>query len=130
MTTDPYVIGRLTLNGTDYCAELHATPNNDKPVQVISDPTLRMFDRDYPAANMVNTSVACISNRMLEVEIMCHHSTMAWLDVNQNQQKCLKLKQEWLELVLGMCRQWLQDAHACNHMLEDMVADQHIHHEQ
>ena len=58
---------------------------------------------------------------------MQHQSTMARLEVNQGQQKRLKLEQEQLELRLGMCRQRLQDAHACNRVLDDMVANQHIH---
>ena len=86
-----------------------------------------MFDHDYLAADIVNTSVAHIGDRTLEVEIMQHRSTMARLDVNQQKQKTLKLEREWLELNLGMCRQRLQDARACNRVLDDMVADQHIH---
>ena len=129
MTADLYVIGRLTLTGADYRAELHATPNNDEPVQHMSDRTLRMFDRDYPAADVVNTSVSRIGDRTLEAEIMRHQSMMARLDVNQQKQKTLKLEQERLELTLGMCRQRLQDARACNRVLDDMVADQHIRHE-
>ena len=76
-----------------------------------------MFDRDYPAADVVNTSVSCIGDHTLEAEIMRHRSTMARLDVNQQKQKTLKLEQEWLELTLGMCRQRLQDARACNRVL-------------
>ena len=129
MTADPYVIGRLTLTGADYRAELHATPNNDEPVQHISDRALRMFDRDYPAADVVNTSLGRIGDRTLEAEVMRHRSTMARLDVNQQKQKALKLEQERLELTLGMCRQRLQDARACNRVLDDMVADQHIRRE-
>ena len=129
MTADPYIVGRLTLTGADYRAELHATPNNDEPVQHISDHALHMFDRDYPAADVVNTSVSRIGDRTLEAEIMRHRSTMARLDVNQQKQKSLKLEQERLELTLGMCRQCLQDARACNRVLDDMVADQHIRRE-
>ena len=129
MTADPYVIGQLTLTGADYRAELHATPNNDELVQHISDRALHMFDRDYPAADVVNTLVSRIGDRTLEVEIMRHRSTMARLDVNQQKQKMLKLEQERLELTMGMCRQRLQDARACNRVLDDMVADQHIHRE-
>ena len=129
MTADPYVIGRLTLNGADYRAELHATPNNDELVQHISDHALHMFDRDYPAVDVVNTSVSCIGDRTLEAEIMRHRSTMARLDVNQQKQKTLKLEQERLELMMGMCQQRLQDAQACNRVLDDMVADQHIRRE-
>ena len=103
MTADPYVVGRLTFTGADYRAELHATPNNDELVQHISDRALRMFDRDYPAADIVNTSVSRIGDRMLEAEIMRHWSTRARLDVNQQKQKSLKLEQERLELTLGMC---------------------------
>ena len=130
MTSNLYVIGRLTLTGTDYRAELHTTPNDDAPVQHISDRALCMFDCDYLAADVVNTVVAHIGDWMLEAEIMRHWSTMAWLDVNQQKQKQLKLEQERLELNLGMCRQRLQDARACNRVLDDMVADQHIHWEQ
>ena len=89
-----------------------------------------MFNRDYPAADMVNTAVGHIGDRTLEAEIMRHQSTMARLEVNQGQQKRLKLEQERLELTLGMCRQRLQDTCACNRVLDDMVADQHIHREQ
>ena len=110
MTSDPYVIGWLTLTGTDYHAELHATPNNDEPVQHISDRALHMFDCDYPAADAVNTSVSRIGDWTLEADIMRHWSTMARLDVNQQKQKHLRLEQERLELELGMCRQRLQDA--------------------
>ena len=87
MTADPYVVGQLTLTGADYRAELHATPNNDEPVQHISDRALRMFDRDYPAADVVNTSIGRIGDRTLEAEVMRHRSTMARLDVNQQKQK-------------------------------------------
>ena len=103
MTADPYMIGRLTLTGADYHSKLHATPNNNKPVQHISDRALRMFDQDYLAADIVNTLVSRIGDWTLEAEIMRHWSTMARLDVNQQKQKHLKLEQEWLELNLGMC---------------------------
>ena len=103
MTADPYIIGRLTLTSADYRAELHATPNNNKPIQHISDRALRMFDRDYPAADVVNTALSRIGDQTLEAEVMCHQSTMAWLDVNQQKQKSLKLEQERLDLTLGMC---------------------------
>ena len=55
---------------------------------------------------------------------------MARLEVNSQQQKWLKLEQEQLELVLGMCRHQLEDMHTCNQVLDDMVADQHIRREQ
>ena len=57
---------------------------------------------------------------------MRHRSAMACLDVNQQKQKQLTLEWEQLELTLGMCRQCLQDMWACNRVLDDMVADQHI----
>ena len=110
MTADLYVIGHLTLNGADYCTELHATPNDDKPVQHITDQALRMFDWDYPTADVVNTAVSHMGDRTLEAEIMRHWSMMVWLDVNQQHQKHLRLEQERLELTLSMCQQHLQDA--------------------
>ena len=124
------MIGRLTLTGADYRAELHTMPNNDKPVQHISDRALRIFICNYPAADVVNTSVSHIGDRTLEAEIMRHQSMMARLDVNQQKQKHLKQEHERLELDSGMCRQWLQDARVCNRVLDDMVANQHIQWEQ
>ena len=62
MTTDLYVIGQLTLNGADYRAKLHATPNNNEPVQHISDRALCMFNRNHPMADVVNTSVSRIGD--------------------------------------------------------------------
>ena len=103
MTADPYVIGHLMLTGADYRGKLHTTPNNDKPVQHISDRALHMFNQDYPATDIVNTLVSRIGDWTLEAEIMRHRSTMARLDVNQQKQKHLKLEQEQLELNLGMC---------------------------
>ena len=44
MTADPYVIGQLTVNGADYCTELHVTPNDNRLVQHISDHALHMFN--------------------------------------------------------------------------------------
>ena len=51
MTADPYVIGRLTLNGADYHAKLHTSPNDDELVQHIMDRALHMFNHDYLAAD-------------------------------------------------------------------------------
>ena len=62
-----------------------------------------MFNHDYLAVDVVNTTVSHIGDQTLEVEIMQHHSTLAHLDVNREQQKCLRLEQEQLELELGMC---------------------------
>ena len=58
------------------------------------DRALRMFNRDYPAANVVNTSVSRIGDQTLEVEIMRYRSMSARLDVNQQKQKHLQLEQE------------------------------------
>ena len=119
------------INGSNYRAELHTTPIEGKmTLEPISDQAIWMFNHDYLAVDVVNTTVSHIGDQTLEVEIMQHHSTLAHLDVNREQQKCLRLEQEQLELELGMCGHCLQDAQACNQVLDDMVSDQHICREQ
>ena len=58
MTSNPYVIARLTANGPDYWGELHATPyNGPEEVEPLTDEAMRMLEPDFPAAVHVSNAL-------------------------------------------------------------------------
>ena len=58
MTTNPYVIARITANGPDYQGELHAMPyNGPEPVDVLTDKAVRMLEPEFPAAEHVSDAL-------------------------------------------------------------------------
>ena len=71
MTSNPYVIARLTANGPDYRGELHATPyNGPKEVEPLTDEAMRMLELDFPAAEHVSNALRRMNDRTLWAE--CH----------------------------------------------------------
>ena len=130
LTADPYILGRLTLASPTYRSELHVTPiDGEEPPQCLTDNAIHMFDCDYPAADLVNVVVQRIGDLTLEGEIMRRRSTMARLEVNQTHLRCLQREQERIQLDLDMGRHRLQEARACNRVLDDMISDQRIRRE-
>ena len=58
MTTNLYVIARITANGPDYRGELHAMPyNGPEPVDVLTDKAVRMLEPEFPAAEHVSDAL-------------------------------------------------------------------------
>ena len=58
MTSNPYVIARLTANGPDYRGELHATPyNGAEEVEPLTDEAMRMLEPDFLAAVHVSNAL-------------------------------------------------------------------------
>ena len=58
MTSNPYVIARITTNGPDYRGELHATPyNGTESVEALTDEAMRMLEPDFPAAEHVSNAL-------------------------------------------------------------------------
>ena len=111
MTDNPYVIARLTASGADYRREIHVAPVNDidTPPKHLTNTALCMFARTFPALNHINEAIGRIGDRSLEAEHVQ-----------------LEREHQQLELEVGMCVHRLQEARACNRILEEMVSDQHI----
>ena len=128
MTNNPYVIACLMASGADYHREIHAAPVNnvDSPPKCLTDAVLCMFMCTFPALDRVNEVIGQIRDCSLEAEVCRHQGISLCMEVNE--EKCVQLerKHQQLELDLGMCVHRLQEAHACNRILEEMVSDQHI----
>ena len=128
MTDNPYVIARLTASGADYHGEIHTAPVNDvdTPPKHLTDAALRMFARTFPALDRVNEAIGQIGDRLLEAEVRRHQGISICIEANEEKQARLERERQQLELDLGMCMHRLQEARACNRILEEMVSDQRI----
>ena len=128
MTGNPYVVARLTASGADYRGEIHAAPVNDvdTPPERLTDAALRMFARTFPALDRVHEAIARIGDRSLEAEVRRHQGISLRIEVNEEKRVRLERERQQLELEMGMCVHRLQEARACNRILEEMVSDQRI----
>ena len=71
MTSNPYVIARLTANGPNYRGELHATPyNGTEEVEPLTDEAMRMLEPDFPAAEHVSNVLRRMNDRTLWAEVI------------------------------------------------------------
>ena len=128
MTDNPYVIARLTASGVDYHGEIHAAPVNDvdTPPECLTDTALCMFAHTFPALNRINEVIGQIGDRSLEAEVHHHQGLSIHMEVNKEKHVQLECECQQLELDLGMCVHRLQEARACNRILEEMVSDQRV----
>ena len=128
MTDNPYVITRLTASGANYRGEIHAAPVNnvDTPPERLTDNALRMFTRTFPALGRVNDAIGRIGDRSLEAEVRRYQGINLHVEVNEEKRVRLERERQRLELELGLCVHRLQEARACNWILEEMVSDQNI----
>ena len=130
MTDNPYVIAHLTASRADYCGEIHAAPVNDvdTPPECLTNATLRMFARTFPALNCVNEAIGQISDCSLEAEVRRYQGISIRLEVNKEKRMRLEHERQQLEMDLGMCIHRLQEVQVCSRILEKMVSDQCINH--
>ena len=128
MTDNPYVIAHLTASGADYCREIHAAPINnvDTPPEHLTNATLRMFTCTFPSLDHINEAIGRIGDWSLEAEVRHHQGINLRIEVNEEKRLWLEHEHQQLKPDLGMCVHRLQEAHACNWILEEMVSDQHI----
>ena len=131
MTSNPYVVARLTTNGPDYWGELHATPYAGmESVDVLTDEVVRMLEPDFPVVEFVSDSLQCMGDRTLWAEVIRYRARVSEIDHIRVQQEELQRQCYLAGLEMGLSWQWLQDAQAVQRILEDMVQDQHINQQQ
>jgi hypothetical protein len=70
-TPNPFVEGRLSLNGPTYHSEIHAAPivDVDVPPPLITADILRLLDTDYMGHDRVNEALGEIGDRSLRAEV-------------------------------------------------------------
>ena len=71
MTNDLYIVARLTLNGPNYCGELHATPYmGTEPVNMLTNEAMHMLEPELPAVEFIADAICRIGDRTLEAEVI------------------------------------------------------------
>ena len=124
MTSNPYVIARLTANGPDYRGELHATPyNGAKEVEPLTDEAMQMLEPDFPAVEHVSNALRRMNDRTLWAEVIRYQAKVSEIDRIRVQHEELQRRCYMVGLEMGLSRQRLQEARAVQHIIEDMVQD-------
>ena len=124
MTSNPYVIARLTANGPDYWGELHAMPyNGAEEVEPLTDEAMQMLEPDFPAAEHVSNALRRMGDRTLWAEVIQYRAKISEVDRIRVQREELQRRCYMVGLEMGLSRQWLQDARAVQCIIEDMVQD-------
>ena len=124
MTSNPYMIARLTANGPDYRGELHATPyNGAEEVEPLTDKAMRMLEPDFPAAEHVSNALRRMGDRTLWAKVIRNWAKVSEIDKIRVQREDLQRRCYMVGLEMGLSRQRLQDARAVQRIIEDMVQD-------
>ena len=124
MTSNPYVIARLTANGPDYWGELHAMPyNGAEEVEPLTDEAMRMLEPDFPAAEHVSNALRRMGDRSLWAEVIRYRAKVSEIDRIRVQREELQRRCYMVGLEMGLSRQRLQEARAVQRIIEDMVQD-------
>ena len=127
MTSNPYVVARLTANGPDYRGELHATPyNGAEEVEPLTDEATRMLEPDFLAAEHVINALRRMNDRTLWAEVIRYRAKVSEIDKIQVQQEDLQRRCYMVGLEMGLSRQRLQEARTVQRIIEDMVQDTRI----
>ena len=77
--------------------------------------------------NHINEVIRRIRDQLLEAEVRCHQGLSLHIKVNEEKHIRLDHQHQQLDLDLGMCVHRLQEARACNRILEEKVSDQQAH---
>ena len=124
MTSNPYVIARLTANGPDYQGELHVTPYNGvEEVELLTDEAMQMLEPDFPAAEHVSNALRRMDDHTLWAEVIQYRAKISEIDRIRVQREELQRQCYMVGLEMGLCQQQLQDARAVQQIIEDMVQD-------
>ena len=124
MTSNPYVIARLTANGPDYWGKLHAMPYNGlEDIEPLTDEAMRMLEPDFPAAEHVSNTLRRMGDRTLWAEVIRYRAKVSEIDKIRVQREDLQRRCYMVGLEMGLSRQQLQEARAVQRIIEDMVQD-------
>ena len=124
MTSNPYVVARLTANSPDYRGELHATPyNGAEEVEPLTDEAMRMLEPEFPAAEHVSNALRRMNDRTLWAEVIRYRAKVHEIDCIRVQREELQRRCYMVGLEMGLSRQRLQEARVVQCIIEDMVQD-------
>ena len=131
MTNNPYIIARLTANGPDYQGELHVTPyNGSEPVDVLTNEAVHMLEPEFPTVEHMSDALRRIGDRTLWAKVIRFRARVTEIERIRVQREELQRRCYLAGLEMGFSRHRLQDAHAVQRIIEDMVQDQRINQQQ
>ena len=106
MTSNPYIIARITANGPDYRGELHVTPyNGTEAVEVLTDEAMRMLEPDFPAAEHVSNALRRMGDRTLWAKVVRYRAQLSEIDRIRVQREELQWRCYMVGLEMGLSRQ-------------------------
>ena len=124
MTSNPYVIARITANGPDYQGELHATPyNGPEEVEPLTNEAMRMLEPEFLAVEHVSNALRCMGDCTLWAKVIQYRAKVAEIDKIRVQREELQRRCYMVGLEMGLSRQRLQEARAVQRIIENMVQD-------
>jgi hypothetical protein len=126
---NPFVEGRLSLNGPTYHSEIHAAPivDVDVPPPLITADILRLLDTDYMGHDRVNEAIGEIGDRSLRAEVNRYRRLERKRKAFQESIRRLKDQMFTTDVERRMSVSWLEGARAMVRIQRAMQDDRHAY---
>jgi hypothetical protein len=122
---NPFVEGRLSLNGPTYHSEIHAAPivDIDIPLPPISAEILRLLDTDYMGHDNVDEAIGEIGDRSLRAEVNRYRRLERKQRSFQESIRCLEDQMFTTDVERWMCVSRLESARAMVRIQAEMQSN-------
>jgi hypothetical protein len=124
---NPFVEGRLSLNGPTYHSEIHAAPvvDIDIPPPLITADILRLLDSDYMGYDRVDEAIGEIGDRSLRAEVNRYRRLERKRKAFQESIRRLEDQMFTTDVERRMCVSRLEAARAMVRIQREMQDDRH-----
>jgi hypothetical protein len=124
---NPFVEGRLSLNGPTYHSEIHAAPvvDIDVPPPLITADILRLLDSDYMGYDRVDEAIGEIGDRSLRAEVNRYRRLERKRKAFQESIRRLEDQMFTTDVERRMCVSRLEAARAMVRIQREMQDDRH-----
>jgi hypothetical protein len=124
---NPFVEGRLSLNGPTYHSEIHAAPvvDIDIPPPPITTDILRLLDSDYMGYDRVDEAIGEIGDRSLRAEVNRYRRLERKRKAFQESIRRLEDQMFTTDVERRMCVSRLESARAMVRIQREMQDDRH-----
>jgi hypothetical protein len=124
---NPFVEGRLSLNGPTYHSEIHAAPvvDIDIPPPLITADILRLLDSDYMGHDRVDEAIGEIGDRSLRAEVNRYRRLERKRKAFQESIRRLEDQMFTTDVERRMCVSRLESARAMVRIQREMQDDRH-----
>jgi hypothetical protein len=124
---NPFVEGRLSLNGPTYHSEIHAAPvvDIDVPPPLITADILRLLDSDYMGYDRVDEAIGGIGDRSLRAEVNRYRRLERKRKAFQESIRRLEDQMFTTDVERRMCVSRLEAARAMVRIQREMQDDRH-----